>query len=177
MKVNQGTRTPSTITLLYINTKGELKQSENEVYMRPAFTLPASLYVDDSGLVVVNTPPAISSSIPSGSGLGTKEEGFNFPYTVTDVDGDAVTVKEYLDNVVKRSYQASLGQENTFEAVTAAHWQTVLNGSHTLKVAANDGKADSAPYTATFSKAVYSASITMTEPLPADALILWQCSA
>ncbi|VYS76447.1 Uncharacterised protein [uncultured Anaerotruncus sp.] len=171
MKVNQGTRTPSTITLLYINTKGELKQSENEVYMRPAFTLPASLYVDDSGLVVVNTPPAISSSIPSGSGLGTKEEGFNFPYTVTDVDGDAVTVKEYLDNVVKRSYQASLGQENTFEAVTAAHWQTVLNGSHTLKVAANDGKADSAPYTATFSKAVYSASITMTEPLPADALI------
>ena len=64
-----------------------------------------------------------------------------------------------------------MGQENTFEAVTAAHWQTVLNGSHTLKVVANDGKADSAPYTATFSKAVYTASITLAEPLPADALI------
>lgn len=139
--------------------------------IRPAFVLPSNLLVNSDGTVVVNTPPAISGSTPSGSNLGAKEEGFDFPYTVTDVDGDAVTVKEYLDNTVKRSYQVALGQENTFEAVTAAHWQTVLNGSHTLKVAANDGKADSAPYTATFSKAVYTASITLAEPLPADALI------
>lgn len=139
--------------------------------IRPAFVLPSNLLVNSDGTVVVNTPPAISGSTPSGSNLGAKEEGFDFPYTVTDVDGDAVTAKEYLDNVVKRSYQVALGQENTFEAVTAAHWQTVLNGSHTLKVVANDGKADSAPYTATFSKAVYTASITLAEPLPADALI------
>lgn len=139
--------------------------------IRPAFVLPSNLLVNSDGTVVVNTPPAISGSTPSGSNLGAKEEGFDFPYTVTDVDGDTVTAKEYLDNVVKRSYQVALGQENTFEAVTAAHWQTVLNGSHTLKVVANDGKADSAPYTATFSKAVYTASITLAEPLPADALI------
>ena len=90
---------------------------------------------------------------------------------MTDVDGDTVTVKEYLDDVLKRTYTATLEQSNTVQCVTAAHWQTVLNGSHTLKVVANDGKADSAPYTATFSKAVYTASITLAEPLPADALI------
>ena len=162
---------------LAVNGSGGVRRSScnigcaNSHGVRPAFVLPSTLLVNSDGTVVVNTPPAITGPTPSGSNLGTKEEGFDFPYTVTDVDGDAVIVKEYLDNIVKRSYQVTLGQENTFEAVTAAHWQTVLNGSHTLKVVANDGKADSAPYTTTFSKAVYSASITMAEPLPADALI------
>lgn len=143
----------------------------NSFGVRPAFVLPSNLLVNSDGTVVVNTPPAISGSTPSGSDLGTKEEGFDFPYSVTDVDGDTVTVKEYLDDVLKRTYTATLEQSNTVQCVTAAHWQTVLNGSHTLKVVANDGKADSAPYTATFSKAVYTASITLAEPLPADALI------
>ena len=44
----------------------------------------------------------------------------------------------------------------------------ILNGAHTLKVVANDGKADSAPYTVTFTKKVISASITLAEPLDAD---------
>lgn len=174
--VTQWTRTPNNLTSgdawrLLANGDNDRENCDVASGCRPVFCLPSTALLDSSGLVTVNRPPAITSPTPSGSNLGTKEEGFDFSYTVTDVDGDAVTVKEYLDNTVKRSYQASLGQENTFEAVTAAHWQTVLNGSHTLKVAANDGKADSAPYTATFSKAVYSASITMTEPLPADALI------
>lgn len=165
--------TSSDDTMLIVTASGWYSTARSVVSrgVRPAFVLPSNLLVNSDGTVVVNTPPAISGSTPSGSNLGAKEEGFDFPYTVTDVDGDAVTAKEYLDNVVKRSYQVALGQENTFEAVTAAHWQTVLNGSHTLKVVANDGKADSAPYTATFSKAVYTASITLAEPLPADALI------
>ena len=98
----------------------------------------------------------------------TKTAGFNFQYTVNDVDGDTVTVKEYLDNVLKRTYTATLGQVNTFQAVTAANWQKILNGSHTLKVVASDGKADSAAYTVTFAKKVTKATVTLAAPLAAD---------
>lgn len=115
-----------------------------------------------------NAYPVITSDTASGSDLGTKEDAFDFKYKVTDADQDTVTVKEYLDGTVQRSYQASLGTENTFQAVTAANWQKVLNGPHTLKVVANDGKADSTPYTVTFEKKVTKATITLAEPLTAD---------
>lgn len=129
---------------------------------RPAFTLPSTLSVS------VNTAPTITSSTANGSNLGTKTAGFNFQYTVNDVDGDTVTVKEYLDNVLKRTYTATLGRVNTFQAVTAANWQKILNGSHTLKVVASDGKADSAAYTVTFAKKVTKATVTLAAPLAAD---------
>ena len=135
---------------------------------RPAFTLPSTLSVSDDGTVSVNTAPTITSSTANGSNLGTKTAGFNFQYTVNDVDRDTVTVKEYLDNVLKRTYTATLGQVNTFQAVTAANWQKILNGSHTLKVVASDGKADNAAYTVTFAKKVTKATVTLAAPLAAD---------
>lgn len=135
---------------------------------RPAFTLPSTLSVSDDGSVSVNTAPTISGSYATGTNLGTKTAGFNLTYTVADADGDTVTVKEYLDNVLQRTYTATLGATNTFQCVTAANFQTVLNGAHTLKVVANDGKADSAAYTITFTKKVTKATITLASALPAD---------
>lgn len=128
-----------------------------------------STYVTSETRTVDNNAiPVITSSTTSGTDLGTKEDGFDLTYTVTDADNDTVTVKEYLDDVLKRTYTATLGQSNMVQCVTAANWQKVLNGAHTIKVVANDTKADSAPYTVTFTKAVYEASITMAEPIDAD---------
>lgn len=128
-----------------------------------------STYVTSETRTVDNNAiPVITSSTTSGTDLGTKEDGFDLTYTVTDADNDTVTVKEYLDNVLKRTYTATLGQSNTVQCVTAANWQKVLNGAHTIKVVANDTKADSTPYTVTFTKAVYEASITLAEPMDAD---------
>lgn len=115
-----------------------------------------------------NNAPTITSTTASGTDLGTKEDGFDLTYTVDDADDDPVTVKEYLDDVLQRSYTATLEQSNTVQCVTAANWQKVLNGQHTIKVVANDGKTDSAPYTVTFTKAVYEATITLAEPMDAD---------
>lgn len=115
-----------------------------------------------------NNAPTITSSTASGTDLGTKEDGFDLTYTVDDADDDPVTVKEYLDDVLQRSYTATLEQSNTVQCVTSANWQKVLNGQHTIKVVANDGKTDSAPYTVTFTKAVYEATITLAEPMDAD---------
>lgn len=174
--VVQWTRSPytsSTSVAYYLSTDGGVNNGScgNTYGSRPAFTLPSTLSVSDDGSVSVNTAPTISGSYATGTNLGTKTAGFNLTYTVADADGDTVTVKEYLDNVLQRTYTATLGATNTFQCVTAANFQTVLNGAHTLKVVANDGKADSAAYTITFTKKVTKATITLASALPADDII------
>lgn len=174
--VVQWTRSPctgSTSYACYLSTCGDVGSGNcyNTGGSRPAFTLPSTLSVSDDGSVSVNTAPTISGSYATGTNLGTKTAGFNLTYTVADADGDTVTVKEYLDNVLQRTYTATLGATNTFQCVTAANFQTVLNGAHTLKVVANDGKADSAAYTITFTKKVTKATITLASALPADDII------
>lgn len=174
--VVQWTRSPytnSTNGACGLNHSGNVSNSSCHYThgSRPAFTLPSTLSVSDDGSVSVNTAPTISGSYATGTNLGTKTAGFNLTYTVADADGDTVTVKEYLDNVLQRTYTATLGATNTFQCVTAANFQTVLNGAHTLKVVANDGKADSAAYTITFTKKVTKATITLASALPADDII------
>lgn len=171
--VVQWTRSPYTSSTNYaycLNTYGNVNNYSclNTYGSRPAFTLPSTLSVSDDGSVSVNTAPTISGSYATGTNLGTKTAGFNLTYTVADADGDTVTVKEYLDNVLQRTYTATLGATNTFQCVTAANFQTVLNGAHTLKVVANDGKADSAAYIISFTKKVTKATITLASALPAD---------
>ena len=171
--VVQWTRSPYTVFTYYawyLNSDGNLSYYDcsRTSGSRPAFTLPSTLSVSDDGSVSVNTAPTITGSATHGSDLGTKAIGFNLTYTVADADGDTVTVKEYLDNVLQRSYTATLGQTNTFQAVSGDNFQKVLNGAHTLKVVANDGKADSAAYTVTFTKLVTEATITLAEPMDAD---------
>lgn len=174
--VVQWTRSPNTSNIVHaycLYTGGGVNSNvcSNARGSRPAFTLPSTLSVSDDGSVSVNTAPTISGSYATGTNLGTKTAGFNLTYTVADADGDTVTVKEYLDNVLQRTYTATLGATNTFQCVTAANFQTVLNGAHTLKVVANDGKADSAAYTITFTKKVTKATITLASALPADDII------
>ncbi len=172
----QWTRSPvtsGTYNAWYLYSGGNIGRNycSSTYGARPAFTLPSSLSVSDDGSVSVNTAPTISGSYASGTDLGTKTAGFDVTYQVADADGDSVTVKEYLDNVLQRTYTATLGANNTFQCVNADNFQTVLNGSHTLKVVANDGKADSTAYTITFTKKVTTATITLAEALSADDLI------
>ena len=169
----QWTRTPYTYYtggVYYLYTDGNVFSGHYSYSYgsRPAFTLPSTLSVSDDGSVSVNSAPTITSATANGSNLGLKNEGFNFSYTVADADGDAVTVKEYLDNVLQRTYTATLNQAVNFQAVTAANFQKVLNGTHTLKVVANDGKEDSAAYTVTFTKKVTKATVTLATALSAD---------
>lgn len=171
--VVQWTRTPNTYSADYVFcllTSGDVSyySCSNSYGSRPAFTLPSTLSVSDDGSVSVNSAPTITSTTANGSNLGLKNEGFNFSYTVADADGDAVTVKEYLDNVLQRTYTATLNQAVNFQAVTTANFQKVLNGTHTLKVVANDGKEDSAAYTVTFTKKVTKATVTLATALSAD---------
>lgn len=169
--VVQWTRSPSTLNTSYaycLGTDGSVGSNycTSTSGAPPAFTLPSSLSVSDDGSVTVNTAPVINYS--GGSALGDKTEGFTLNYSVSDADGDAVTVTEKLDNVVQRTFAPALGETQQFQAVLPANFQTILNGDHTITIEATDGKAAAAPVNVTFSKAVHSASITLSTPLAAD---------
>lgn len=141
--------------------------ASNSNGVRPALILPSTLLVSDDGTVSTNTPPTITStSGASGVNLGSKTAAFNFQYTVTDADGDKLTVTEKLDGTtMKTRTNVSSGSTLTFEyPSTAANFQKILNGSHVLTVEVSDGKA-SASFKANFTKAVYEATITLKTPL------------
>ncbi|MEE0177628.1 MAG: DUF6273 domain-containing protein [Faecalibacterium sp.] len=139
----------------------------NSTYgVRPAFVLPSTLVVSDDGTVSTNTAPAINAS---STNLGKQNAPFNFAYTVTDADGDTLTVTEKLDGktTATRTGIAS-GTALTFgQGSTAENFQRILNGSHTIQITANDGK-ESTSLNATFTKSVTSASVTLAEPLTVE---------
>lgn len=113
-----------------------------------------------------NVAPAINASSTS---LGEKNAPFSFAYTVTDADGDTLTVTEKLDGKTTNTRTGlASGTALTFEqASTADGFLRILNGSHTIKITANDGK-ESTSLNATFTKSVTSASVTLTTPLAVD---------
>lgn len=136
--------------------------------VRPAFILDSSLSVSDDDKVIFNSPPVITST--SSGDLGTKDTGFSVSYTVSDEDAaDTVTVTETLDGAVKRTYTVSGSSTSSFD-VTGEYFQKVLNGAHTMAIAATDGK-EAASETMTFTKHVTKAAVSMAAPMEADAAI------
>lgn len=113
-----------------------------------------------------NRAPVITCSTSSGTDLGTKSDGFSIAYSVSDEDGDSVTVTEAIDDADVRTFTAESGAENTF-AVTGETFMKILNGEHSLSISAGDGKATVA-HNLTFTKSVTQASITLSEPFEAD---------
>ena len=134
--------------------------------VRPAFVLPSELVVSDDGTVSTNTAPAINASTTA---LGEKNAPFNFGYTVTDADGDTLTVTEKLDGKTTNTRTGvASGTALTFgQGSTADGFRRILNGSHTIQITASDGK-ESTSLNATFTKKVTSATVTLTTPLAVD---------
>lgn len=139
----------------------------NNTYgVRPAFILPSTLVVSDDGTVSVNTAPTVSTD---GAALGRKNAAFAWKYTVRDADGDTLTVTEKLDGkTTKTRTGVASGTALTFEqTASAAGFQKILNGNHTITVEVSDGK-ETVSTSATFTKAVHAASVTLAEPLAVE---------
>ena len=134
--------------------------------IRPAFILPSTLVVSDDGTVSVNTAPTVSTD---GAALGRKNASFAWKYTVRDADGDTLTVTEKLDGKsAKTRTGVASGTALTFEqTASAAGFQKILNGNHTITVEVSDGK-ETVSTSATFTKAVHAASVTLAEPLAVE---------
>ena len=134
--------------------------------VRPALILPSTLLVSDDGTVGVNTAPTVSTD---GAALGEKNTAFAWKYIVTDADGDTLTVTERLDGkTTKTRTGVASGTALTFEQTAdAAGFQRILNGNHTMTVEVSNGK-ETTSASATFTKAVHAASVTLTTPLAVD---------
>ena len=146
-------------------TSGDTNCSSS-IGIRPALILPSTLLVSDDGTVSVNTAPTVSTD---GAALGEKNAAFAWKYTVTDADGDSLTVTEKLDGkATKTRTGVTSGTVLTFEqTANATGFQKILNGSHTLTVEVSDGK-ETVSTSATFTKSVHAASVTLAEPLAVD---------
>lgn len=152
-------------------TSFSLAQSCTESYgYLPCFTLPETLYIDKDGFPTVNQPPEVTSGVgESGAALGEKNEPFTLAYTVTDGDGDPMTITEKVNGVALavRENVAS-GAELTVQCLSEkALFQQILNGENTLTLEANDGKT-TAEWTTTFTKNVTRATLSLARPLTAD---------
>ena len=70
--------------------------------VRPALILPSALLVSDDGTVIGNLAPEVTSDAgTTGAELGENNAPFTVGYTVTDKNGDLMTVTEKLDGEVK----------------------------------------------------------------------------
>lgn len=136
----------------------------------PCFTLPETLYIDKDGFPTENQPPEVTSDAgESGVALGEKNEPFTLSYTVTDGDGDPMRIVEKVNGaeMAVRENVAS-GTELTAQCLSEkALFQQILNGENTLTLEVDDGKTTT-EWTATFTKNVTRAVLSLAQPLTAD---------
>lgn len=157
----------------YVRTNGSYghwSATSNAVGVRPTFIVDSSLLVDDNGYIIYNNPPVISSSLGvSGTDLGEKKDAFDVIYSVSDSDGDTLTITEKIDNIVVNTRtNISSGSSLTFSNLNnLTSFQKILNGKHTLEIIADDGIA-STSFTFTFTKKVTEADITLKEALAVE---------
>lgn len=156
----------------YVNANGgqNVSLASNSFGVRPTFIIDSSLLVDENGYIYLNRPPVISSSLGvSGTDLGEKKDIFDVNYSVSDPDGDTLTVTEKIDNItVSTRTNVSSGSSLTFSNLNnLTSFQKILNGEHTLEIIANDGKI-STSFTFTFAKKVTEADITLKEALAVE---------
>lgn len=148
----------------------KLDRYKNSLPNLPCFTLPETLYIDKDGFPTVNQPPEVASDAgESGVALGEKNEPFTLAYTVTDGDGDPMTITEKVNGVELAVHEnVASGTELTVQCLSEkALFQQILNGENTLVLEADDGKT-SVDWTATFTKNVTSAVLSLAQPLTAD---------
>lgn len=112
-----------------------------------------------------NSAPAISGQ---DEDLGQQTGSFAEKYTVTDVEGDNVVVTEFVDDKQIRSYQATLGQEETIE-LSRENWLVLANGDHQLRVEAVDGNFATSVRVWNFSKRETVIAFQFAQPEETDA--------
>ena len=112
-----------------------------------------------------NSAPAISGQ---DEDLGQQTGSFAEKYTVTDVEGDNVVVTEFVDDKQIRSYQATLGQEETIE-LSRENWLVLANGDHQLRIEAVDGNFATSVRVWNFSKKETVIAFQFAQPEETDA--------
>ena len=125
-----------------------------------------SAYTTSGDIAVIhNQPPVISGS---NADLGIKRADFTYQYSVTDPDGDTVSVVEKIDGKTIATKNAiTLGATQTL-SVSGNTFTALTNAQHTITITATDSAGNSAVRTLTFTKSIAGFVITLSAPLEAD---------
>lgn len=113
-----------------------------------------------------NTPPTVTCEFPPGTPLGVKSEGFEISYSVSDEDGDPVTVRELVDGAELKGFAAEQGQAYQL-ALGGLDFMKLLNGAHTVAIAASDHKVETV-HKLTFTKSVTSVEVSLDAPMEVE---------
>lgn len=157
---NLTNRNACTLTASGALAAGVVSVTTNGV--RPALVLPGTMAVDEDGTVRVNTAPTLTG--PASGALGSRSGSFAVSYTVSDPDGDAVTVQAALDGKVLGRYAAAQGS-NTLTVSDDALLPLANDAAHTLTLTPSDGIEEGAACALTFTKAAHTATVTLAAPL------------
>lgn len=138
------TRTSRVYTIQASGVSNDSVGYNGNVGVRPVLNLSGNERVSDIAgedgyyTVEFNTPPVITVT---SNDSNTSDVGVTPTYTVTDVDKDQVTVKEYIDDEPIRSHVVTLDKTYT-ASITGVTWLKLANDTHTIKIVANDGFAE-----------------------------------
>lgn len=126
-----------------------------------------SSYITSGTIAVIhNRPPVLTGEDVD---LGEKSIDVTYRYTVTDPDGESVTVTEKVDNKTLRTYTARLGEENELD-ISGDNFTALTLGAHTVTITARDVAGNETVRTLTFTKTITGFSITLREPLQSETI-------
>lgn len=123
----------------------------HKYYVAPCMFVSEDLYIGEDGGLTTNRAPKITGSYFEATTPGSKRTNFRLVYQVSDADGDALTVEEWVDSVKTRTWQTDAAAEATFQLSDEAFEALSGDSYHTLTVKVSDGK-DTAEASYTFYK-------------------------
>lgn len=166
-------------TIKTINGAPRKQNLEIEITNEKLFSLPLNsdntieIKVDDQNGGIAyrrytfrrtNTAPIISDQ---DKDLGQKTEPFSIDFSVSDNEGNAITVKTYLNNTLKEEYQVTDGATNTF-TITKEDWYKLPIVQHSIKIEAIDEHGATAIRNYTFTRFDDKIQFTLKAPIETD---------
>lgn len=143
-------------------------------YFRPAMLLPYNTPIDDSNNIAINEAPVINCN---DTDLGSIISDFVISYTITDVEGDNVSVKEKIDGTEIHTYAITNDTSSDHNlgcaerlVVSSQTFLKLAKGEHTLTIEASDGMGSSV-HSITFNKIIDNVVISLTNPIASSSAI------
>ena len=115
--------------------------------------------------VKTNTAPVITGS---NSSLGTIESAPTYKYSVTDAEGDAITIIERVNDIVVRTFAALPNTEYTF-SISHEEWlQLWPNTAYAISIEATDERGAKSVRSLSFQRKTIKSVITLKNPFETD---------
>lgn len=161
------TQVTSTAALRYTESNVSKEWNTLQYRVRAYDGTDYSPYITSGKIAVIqNRPPVLTGE---DGDLGEKSINVSYRYTVTDPDGDSVTITETVDSKTLRTYTARLGEENELD-ISGDSFMALSIGAHTVTITARDASGNTATRTLTFTKTITGFSITLREPLQSETI-------